>query len=99
MRTMSFSFPRVRSRRQQIGLIVLGVLVSLVPALRAAAGVWPEAEWLTAKPAEVGLAEARLNEARDYALTGGMAWISAPNFGEKPSRMAISAATTNMAVE
>ena len=33
-------------------------------------------------------------------ITGsGMVWISAPNFGEKPSRMATSAATTNMAVE
>jgi hypothetical protein len=29
----------------------------------------------------------------------GMAWISAPNLGLKPSRMAISAATTNIAVE
>ena len=29
----------------------------------------------------------------------GMVWISAPNFGLKPSTMAISAATTNIAVE
>ena len=29
----------------------------------------------------------------------GMVWISAPNLGEKPSRMANSAATTNSAVE
>src|SRR5690606_14967657 len=33
-------------------------------------------------------------------ITGsGMAWISAPNLGEKPSRMAITAAYTNTAVE
>ena len=29
----------------------------------------------------------------------GMAWISAPNLGEKPSTMAIRPATTNTAVE
>jgi hypothetical protein len=29
----------------------------------------------------------------------GMAWISAPNLGLKPSTTAISAATTNIAVE
>jgi hypothetical protein len=34
------------------------------------------------------------------ASTGpGMVWISAPNLGEKPSRIAISAATTKMIVE
>jgi hypothetical protein len=33
-------------------------------------------------------------------ITGsGMAWITAPNLGEKPSTLAISAATTNTAVE
>jgi hypothetical protein len=33
-------------------------------------------------------------------ITGsGMAWITAPNFGEKPSTMAMAAATTNTAVE
>lgn len=42
-----------------------------VSEVRAAAAAWPEAEWATARPAEVGLAEVRLNEARDYALTGG----------------------------
>ena len=29
----------------------------------------------------------------------GMVWISAPNFGEKPSRIAISPATTKTRVE
>jgi len=33
-------------------------------------------------------------------ITGsGIAWISAPNFGLKPSTSAMSAATTNTAVE
>ena len=33
-------------------------------------------------------------------ITGsGMAWITAPNLGEKPSTMAMAAATTNTAVE
>jgi CubicO group peptidase (beta-lactamase class C family) len=36
-----------------------------------AAEVWPGDTWATARPAEVGLAEERLAEARDYALTGG----------------------------
>ncbi len=37
----------------------------------AAANPWPEAAWEQARPADVGMAEARLHEARDYALTGG----------------------------
>ncbi len=37
----------------------------------APATAWPGAEWETAKPGAVGMAAARLNEARDYALTGG----------------------------
>ncbi len=43
----------------------------LMPTDAAAADVYPEAQWATASPSEVGMAEARLNEARDYALTGG----------------------------
>jgi CubicO group peptidase (beta-lactamase class C family) len=35
------------------------------------AAEFPLAAWPLASPAEVGLAEARLQEARDYALTGG----------------------------
>jgi CubicO group peptidase (beta-lactamase class C family) len=41
----------------------------------AAASLWaadfPGAQWATATPAEVGLDEVKLLEARDYALTGG----------------------------
>jgi CubicO group peptidase (beta-lactamase class C family) len=37
----------------------------------AQAPQFPDAEWLRARPAEAGLSEARLQQARDYALTGG----------------------------
>ncbi|MDO8541954.1 MAG: serine hydrolase [Opitutaceae bacterium] len=37
----------------------------------APAIIWPETGWATASPAEVGMAEVRLHEARDYALTTG----------------------------
>ena len=33
------------------------------------------------------------------STAAGIAWISAPNLGEKPSRIAISAATTNTSVD
>lgn len=33
--------------------------------------VWPSPKWQTAAPADVGLDEAPLQQARDYALTGG----------------------------
>jgi CubicO group peptidase (beta-lactamase class C family) len=33
--------------------------------------VWPEPHWSRVKPAEVGMDEAKLAQARDYALTGG----------------------------
>src|SRR6187399_625925 len=35
------------------------------------AAEFPGAEWPNAKPAQVGMSEARLNEAKAYALTGG----------------------------
>jgi CubicO group peptidase (beta-lactamase class C family) len=38
---------------------------------RIAAQDFPDPEWIAAAPASVGLDEAKLNEARDYALTGG----------------------------
>lgn len=33
--------------------------------------IWPLPKWLAAEPAEVGIDEAQLHRARDYALTGG----------------------------
>jgi CubicO group peptidase (beta-lactamase class C family) len=44
------------------------VTLSLSVALHAAE--FPAATWATARPSEVGMAEARLHQARDYALTG-----------------------------
>lgn len=37
----------------------------------AAGQVWPSGNWSVASPAEVGMDEAKLQQARDYALTGG----------------------------
>lgn len=45
--------------------------ILLLPSLVAAAEPWPMPEWPRATPAEVGLDEALLARARDYALTGG----------------------------
>lgn len=58
-----------RQGRLPLRLSLLGLVAGISAA--APATVWPEAEWVAAKPTEVGLAESRLNEARDYALTGG----------------------------
>src|SRR5688572_22583979 len=46
----------------------LTTLVLVTSALCAAE--WPGAQWPKATPAQVGMAEIRLKEARDYALTG-----------------------------
>ncbi|HEY1110438.1 MAG TPA: serine hydrolase [Opitutaceae bacterium] len=58
-----FSFPLV--------FAPLACVLAALHASAATAPVYPETEWATAKATEVGMAEARLNEARDYALTGG----------------------------
>jgi len=46
------------------------VMLLLCNAL-SAGEIWPMPEWPRAAPAEVGMDEARLRTARDYALTGG----------------------------
>jgi CubicO group peptidase (beta-lactamase class C family) len=46
-------------------------LLGFASASRLSAADWPGAEWPKATPAEMGMAEARLVQARDYALTGG----------------------------
>jgi CubicO group peptidase (beta-lactamase class C family) len=46
-----------------IGLAMLAVL--------AAQGTWPGSGWTTATPAQAGMDAAKLQQARDYALTGG----------------------------
>ena len=50
-----------------------------------------------AAPRPEAAATAELQPTRGNTASG-MAWMSAPNLGLKPSRMAISAATTNIAV-
>ena len=40
-------------------------------AAHAVAVEWPADQWSTATPAEAGMVAARLEQARDYALTGG----------------------------
>ncbi len=48
------------------------LLLLMLPAHSLAADeVWPETKWAKAKPAAVGMDEAQLRKARDYALTGG----------------------------
>ncbi len=54
------------------------LLAALLPILSTASllarqpgGVWPSPDWSHVEPAEAGLAEAGLAQARDYALTGG----------------------------
>lgn len=54
--------------RPQLALCVV-FLAAL--AMRGATAGFPGAEWPRARYADVGLAEARLQQARDYALTGG----------------------------
>ncbi|MGV3663638.1 MAG: serine hydrolase [Prosthecobacter sp.] len=47
------------------------LLLSLWVASTCHAGDFPASEWTRVAPAEAGLSEKRLAEARDYALTGG----------------------------
>src|SRR4051812_22980303 len=49
--------------------IILALLFGI--ALAAQAAVFPSDQWATATPAEAGLDRAKLDQARDYALTGG----------------------------
>lgn len=53
-------------------LAMAGTLSVLCAKSRAADNqVWPQPTWKTATPADVGLNESLLRQARDYALTGG----------------------------
>ncbi len=63
----------VRRRRAHRPLLLCATLLLLRPVAAGAAGAadFPGAEWPKARPAAAGLAEARLQQARDYALTGG----------------------------
>lgn len=47
------------------------ILLFVDAALHAAEPVFPGEDWPTAKPAEVGVDEALLKQAREYALSGG----------------------------
>ena len=60
-------------QRQVIRFIVplLSAALHLANAFDAYTAEFPGAHWTKATPAEVGLDEAKLNQARDYALTGG----------------------------
>ena len=46
------------------------LFLTVIGCFRLRAAEFPGAEWPTAAPAVVGMAEARLQQARDYALTG-----------------------------
>jgi len=60
-----------------IGILAVKLRTALAVAafstlpLHAAATVWPAANWATATPAEMGMDQAKLEQAREYALTGG----------------------------
>lgn len=66
--------PHVRPRahtRVISAVCIAAFLTHPCPAAGTAADAWPLPRWPTADPAEVGLDAAKLDEARDYALTGG----------------------------
>lgn len=48
-----------------------GVSGQATVLISTATNVWPGSAWATATPLQLGMTAARLNEARDYALTGG----------------------------
>ena len=52
------------------GQLLAGAQVAEVPKTTAQLS-WPNPDWPRATPAEVGLDEAKLTQARDYALTTG----------------------------
>jgi len=51
-------------------LIPIALFCSVTEPCGGADDVWPLPEWQKAKPADVGMDEAQLDRARDYALTG-----------------------------
>lgn len=48
-------------------LVLYGLLIATVEG----EDVWPGSEWAQVPPADVGMDESKLKQARDYALTGG----------------------------
>ena len=48
-----------------------GILTVALANCASAADVWPMPEWQRTQPAEAGMDESMLQQARDYALTGG----------------------------
>jgi CubicO group peptidase (beta-lactamase class C family) len=57
---------------EAVMIVVLTILCALVARdCIGADAAWPLPEWPTAEPADVGMDEAQLRRARDYALTGG----------------------------
>ena len=53
-----------------VSIVILFLLLVPTAPVRADQ-VWPLPEWRKAKPSEVGMDDAQLRRARDYALTGG----------------------------
>ena len=60
-------------RRSIRGILSLLLAVATWPALgqNSTAVLWPQAQWETATPEQVGMDSSLLAKARDYALTGG----------------------------
>jgi CubicO group peptidase (beta-lactamase class C family) len=52
-------------------LLTVAVFLLIVAHGLAAEDVWPLPKWAKASPSDVGMDEAQLEKARDYALTGG----------------------------
>jgi CubicO group peptidase (beta-lactamase class C family) len=52
-------------------VVLVLVLLQGICVARAAEPVYPAEQWTTARPAEAGLDGAKLEQAREYALTGG----------------------------
>jgi CubicO group peptidase (beta-lactamase class C family) len=68
-REISASLPALALRILALALVWTTTSLRSMPA--AAEEQWPGRDWLRATPAETGMDEARLRQARDYALTGG----------------------------
>src|SRR5262245_52614249 len=58
-------------RSYLVSQLWVAILLTCTIAVAARGADFPNVRWSTAAPSEVGLDAAKLNEARDYALTGG----------------------------
>jgi len=78
-------------------------MLATVP-LRAAETVWPTAEWAIATPAEMGMDQEKLEQARDYALTGdGSGYITRGgrvvlSWGDPATRFELKSTTKSIGV-